>query len=117
MSIFNRRKREIERLKAEMAHLQKDYNSLMTESQNMVEELNNENDSLRNGTDTLLEKVIDLKSELKIHKINNLPEHPCEVNIEFYIGAKKQVYFDGKNFIKADNTPYRLASIKLWREI
>lgn len=58
-----------------------------------------------------------LKNDIRTHYINNLPKYPQEVSIEFHIGAKKQVYFDGKNFIKDDKTPYRIGSIKLWREL
>mgnify|MGYP005998211547 CR=1 FL=1 len=58
-----------------------------------------------------------LKNELKTHKINNLPSYPMEVFIEFHIGATKQVFFDGKDFVKDNGEPYRLASIKLWREL
>ena len=107
ITIFNKRrkkaeielllaKNDIKQLHIEMANLQKDYNSLMTVSKNMVEELQNES---------------------RIHKINNLPKFPQEVNIEFHIGAKKQVFFDGKNFLKEDKTPYRIGSIKLWMEL
>lgn len=121
--MFNRRKREIELLKSELDYLIKDYGIYRKEAISMVSELElelvelkEENQTLINGTDNLLEQIIELKSELKTHKINNFPEYPCEVEIQFHIGAKKQVFFDGKNFLKANGATYRLASIKSWSE-
>ncbi len=49
--------------------------------------------------------------------IKNLPASPRRVEIEFHIGARKIVMFDGDNFIKPNGQVYRLASIKCWREI
>ena len=107
ITIFNKRrkkaenellmaKNEIKTLREEMLYLQNSYKSLMTESQNMVKELQIDNQT---------------------HYINNLPKYPQEVIIEFHIGVKKQVYFDGNNFLKQDGSTYRLGSIKLWKEL
>jgi hypothetical protein len=49
--------------------------------------------------------------------IKNLPASPRRVEIQFHIGVRKVVMFDGENFIKPNGQTYRMASIKCWREV
>lgn len=90
------------------------FNKRRKQAEYSLQLLENQNKQLLRERSELMDDCRRMKAKLKVNYIKNVPNTPKWVTIKWHTGNTKTVFFDGKNFLKSDGSPYRLGSIKCW---